>query len=155
MSAASAPTSDYQASISQRHAKRRGLITYCRIAWLDYLCIAVIAGLTLGVYFTPVYYFEHRVVPMWPPVMTSNTSQGFPEVRLPSELSYPWVTEPLPTWGCALVVVFVPLLIITIFQFKTWSLWDFHAGVVGVLKAVVSAYANAFFCASSSVGRIS
>jgi len=57
------------------------------------------------------------------------------------------MSEPLPTWGCALVVVFVPILVIAIFQLKIQSFWDFHAGVVGVLKAVVSAYVCNFSCA--------
>jgi hypothetical protein len=38
------------------------------------------------------------------------------------------------------VVVVVPLLVIGLFQIKTWSLWDLHAGVMGVLKALVSTY---------------
>jgi hypothetical protein len=54
------------------------------------------------------------------------------------------VGEPLPTRGCAVVVVLVPLLVIGMFQIKTWSLCDFHAGVVGLLKAVVSTYVVMF-----------
>jgi len=45
------------------------------------------------------------------------------------------------------IVVFVPILVIAIFQLKIQSFWDFHAGVVGVLKAVVSAYVCNFSCA--------
>lgn len=162
MSAASASTSDRQASISQRHARRTGLVTYCRVAWLDYLCIAIIAALTLGVYFAPMYYFDHRLVPMWPPVMRfnmnktlSNMIETLSEVRLPSDMTYPMVKEPLPTWGCALVVVFVPLLVVAVFQLKTWSLWDFHAGVVGIFKAVVSTYVYTFCSPAFKISRTS
>jgi hypothetical protein len=73
--------------------------------------------------------------------------------HLPREITYPWVTEPLPTFGCALVVVFVPLLVIAIFQLQTRSLWDFHAGILGVLKAVVSAYVRSFSSAFSNQCR--
>jgi hypothetical protein len=85
----------------------------------------------------------------------SNMIETLSEVRLPSDMTYPMVKEPLPTWGCALVVVFVPLLVVAVFQLKTWSLWDFHAGVVGIFKAVVSTYVYTFCSPAFKISRTS
>jgi hypothetical protein len=140
MSFVPAPPDTSQPSTRRRHARRRGWVTYLRVAWLDYLCLAVVAGLTLVLYCTPMYFKDNRVVPLLPSIRPSNIAQPFQEFQLSMDISYPWVKEPLPTHGCALVVIFVPLLVIGAFQIKTWILWDFHAGVMGVLKAVVSTY---------------
>jgi diacylglycerol diphosphate phosphatase/phosphatidate phosphatase len=125
-------------SLSRKHARRRGWVTYFRVTWLEYLGLIVVAGLTLGVYCTPMFSKDHRVVSLVPSINLSNKDQPFQEFQVPMDISHPWVKEPIPTFGCALVVVFVPLLVIGIFQIKTRSLWDLHAGVMGVLKALVS-----------------
>ncbi|KAH9213380.1 phosphatidic acid phosphatase type 2/haloperoxidase [Leptodontidium sp. 2 PMI_412] len=70
--------------------------------------------------------------------MDSNVEDQQPVYGAPPELSYPWIKEPIPTWACGVVVVLVPMLVITLFQLKLRSLWDFHAGLTGTLKATVS-----------------
>jgi hypothetical protein len=110
-------------------------LSYLRIVWLEYLSIAVVAASALWVYSLPVYYLEQRLIPIQRSSALGNASEG--SVLLfhgPVELSYPLVKEPLPTWACGLVVVFVPLLVVTMFQLKLRSLWDFHAGFTGTLK---------------------
>jgi len=124
-----------------QHPRLKGVITYLRVAWVDYLVIVLVAGLGLGIYFTPVYNVNHRVIPIWPSVMNSNITDALQDLRVPTEYSYPWLKEPLPSWACALVVILVPFLVICIFQLKIRSLWDLHAGLLGVLKAIVAAYA--------------
>jgi diacylglycerol diphosphate phosphatase / phosphatidate phosphatase len=134
----------FSPSLHHKHIMRTSCAAYFQVAWLDYLCLCVVAGFTLVLYCTPMYYKDYRVVPMLPSITSSNISQPFEQFQLPLGISYPWLKEPLPTYGCAVVVVMVPLLVIGLFQIKTWSLWDFHASFVGVLKAVVSTYVNTF-----------
>jgi hypothetical protein len=144
MSLITTPSNSYSPSLRHGHAMRRGCAAYIQVVWLEYLCLSVVAAFTLGLYCTPTYYKDYRVVPMLPSITPSGVSQPFGQFQLPLEISYPLVGEPLPTRGCAVVVVLVPLLVIGMFQIKTWSLWDFHAGVAGLLKAVVSTYVIIF-----------
>ena len=140
MSLVPAPSYSCQLSSLRGNAGRINWATYIRIAWLDYVCLSVVAALTLSLYYTPMYYKDRHVVLMIPSIALFSTSRHYESYQLPMDISYPWVKEPLPTYGCALVVVLVPLLVIGIFQMKSWDLWGFHAGVVGLLKAVVFTY---------------
>ncbi|KAI6714441.1 lipid phosphate phosphatase 1 [Diplocarpon mali] len=54
------------------------------------------------------------------------------------EPSYPFVKEPLSTWACGMIVVFVPMLVITLFQLNMRSILDFHDGFTGTLKAAAA-----------------
>jgi len=108
---------------------------------VDYLAICSLALLTLGIWIAPMYYFEDRVVPLWQldsggPL---HNSGGY-DLRPPTELGYPWRREPLPSWSCGFIVICIPLLIVAAFQFRSRHLWDLHAGVAGVLQAVVATY---------------
>ena len=140
--------------LRHKHARRRGWATYLRVTWLEYVCLVVVGGLTLGVYCTPMFRKDHRVVSLMPSINLSNKDQPFQEFQVPMDISHPWVKEPVPTFSCALVVVFVPLLMIGIFQLKTRSLWDLHAGVMGVLKALASTYISIFSLSQNSKGRL-
>ena len=141
-------------SIRRKHARRRVWITYFRVTWLDYLCLVVVASLTLGAYCTPMFSKDHRVVSLVPSINLSNKDQPFQEFQVPMDISHPWVKEPISTFGCALVVVFVPFLVIGIFQIKTRSLWDLHAGVMGVFKALVSTYISICSLSQYFRGRV-
>ncbi|EKD21354.1 phosphatidic acid phosphatase beta [Drepanopeziza brunnea f. sp. 'multigermtubi' MB_m1] len=110
-------------------------LSYLRIVWLEYLSIAVVATSALWAYSLPVYYLELRLIPIQRSSAPRSASEGsVPLFHGLVELSYPLVKEPLPTWACGLVVVLLPLLVITMFQLKLRSLWDFHAGFTGTLK---------------------
>ncbi|KAE9375622.1 hypothetical protein N431DRAFT_403387 [Stipitochalara longipes BDJ] len=143
MSFISAPSNSCQLSPQRGYARRSDWTTYILVVWLDYVCLSVVAALTLGLYCTPMYYKDRHVVPMLPSITLFSTSRRFESYQLPMGISYPWVKEPLPTYGCALAVVIVPLLVMGLFQIRTWSVWDFHTGVMGLLKAVVS---TSFIC---------
>jgi hypothetical protein len=117
-----------------------GWITYLCIVWRDWLCLGLVALLSAGIYFTPIYYFKHRLVSINTPVSSNNTVDTHEDLRFPVDLGYPWSREPLSTLACALVAVFVPASVMLIFQLRLRSLWDMHAGSVGVLKAIVSTY---------------
>jgi len=105
-----------------------------QILWADYTSLLILALLTIGIWVAPMYYVESRVVPLWP----SGSGGSIHDLRPPILLEYPWRPEPLPSWSCGFVVVCVPLLVVAAFQIKTRRLWDFHTGVVGILKAVVT-----------------
>ncbi|KAG4429791.1 hypothetical protein IFR05_014727 [Cadophora sp. M221] len=130
------------ASSGERQLRDRppeeALVSYWRIVWRDYVSIAVVAACSLWVYYLPIYLLDHRIVHLSNLNMQSNVDDQKPYYGAPSELSYPWIKEPIPTWACGVVVVLVPMLVITLFQLKLRSLWDFHAGLTGTLKATVS-----------------
>lgn len=140
MSFVPAPSNSCQTSNRRGQAIIRNCATYFQVVWLEYLYLSVVAAFTLALYCTPMYYKEYRVVLMLPSITPSSTSELFRQYQLPMGISYPRVQEPIPTYGCAVVVVLVPSLVMSIFQIKHWSVWDFHAGVIGVLRAVVSTY---------------
>jgi hypothetical protein len=117
-----------------------GWITYLRIVWKDWLCVGLVALLSAGLYFTPIYYFKHRLVSINTPVSSNDTVDTHHDLRFPVDLGYPWSREPISTLACALVAVFVPASVMALFQLRFRSLWDMHAGTVGVLKAIVSTY---------------
>jgi len=121
-------------------------VSYWRIVWRDYASIAVVAASSLWVYLLPMYLLDHRVVPVSRSNSQHDMEEHGPTYGGPSELSYPWIREPIPTWACGVVVVLVPLLVITLFQLKLRSLWDFHAGLTGTLKATVSSYVQDGLC---------
>ncbi|CAG8982847.1 hypothetical protein HYALB_00006657 [Hymenoscyphus albidus] len=114
-----------------------------RLVWLDYLGIFSFVLFTLGIWKMPIYYFDDRIVPMSPWVSEPSLDYGLASLRPPIELDYPWRPEPIPSWACGVIVVLVPLIIVALFQLKSPGLYDLHAGVSGVLKAVV---ATAFVC---------
>ncbi|KAH7350965.1 phosphatidic acid phosphatase type 2/haloperoxidase [Rhexocercosporidium sp. MPI-PUGE-AT-0058] len=113
-------------------------VPYWRIVWRDYFSIAVFAACSLWVYSLPIYLLDHRIVQVSNLSTESNMGDQLPSFGGPPELSYPWIKEPIPTWACGVVVVVVPMLVITLFQLKLRSIWDFHAGLTGTLKATVS-----------------
>ena len=119
-------------------SKLAGWITYLSIVWRDWLCVGLVALLSAGLYFTPIYYFKHRLVSINTPVSTNDTVDTHHELRFPVDLGYPWSKEPISTLACALVAVFVPASVMALFQLRFRSLWDMHTGTLGVLKAIVS-----------------
>lgn len=131
------------ASNSQRRSsespREEGSLSYWRIVWLDYVSIAVVAASMLWVYYLPMYFLDHRLVPVSQSIAGCNVAKSTPHVRGPLELSFPLIKEPLPSWACGVVVVVLPILVIAMFQLKLRSLWDFHAGLTGTLKATISA----------------
>jgi len=125
--------------IADRPQEEAG-VGYWQIVWIDYASIVIVAAFSLFVYYLPMYQIEQRLVPLSRSISSTNMDDALRSIYSPPELSYPTFQEPLPSWACAMVVVFVPLFVISIFQFKLRSLWDFHAGLTGTLKAVVAAY---------------
>jgi len=106
--------------------------SYVAAVWIDVLCIAIFALITLGIHFTPVYRWEERKVPIWPSNIRNEVFRG------PSELQYPHEDPPLPSWACGMFAIMIPLIVSAIFQIFLKSLSDFHAAFTGLLKALVA-----------------
>ncbi|CAL3972574.1 unnamed protein product [Diplocarpon coronariae] len=103
-------------------------ISYLRIVWFDYVSIAAVAASALWVHPLPMYYLEHRLISIKLSTYGDATQ----------DLAYPFVKEPLSTWACGMIVVFVPMLVITLFQLNMRSILDFHDGFTGTLKAAAA-----------------
>ncbi len=119
---------------------RKGIVTYVNAVAINQASLFVVIGLTVGILFAPMYQFAERKFHVWPTSMNSTMLISTWDVRPPSDYGYPLQKEPLDSWACALIVVLVPWIVIGLFQIKLRSLWDFHAGCVGIAKAVISTF---------------
>lgn len=100
-----------------------------------------VAILISSIYLAPTYHLKYRVMAMWFVGKESEHGRpmGYaPDLRVPVEYGYPQEPMLLPSWICGVVVLVAPLLVITLFQIRVRSLWDFHAGVTGIFKALLS-----------------
>ncbi|KAL3425821.1 pap2 superfamily protein [Phlyctema vagabunda] len=124
--------------VTERPARSR--LQYIKTVWIDIACIAMVAIFILPVLYMPILFPEQRLIPMRPPVVAlgDHNMDDLSEFGLPPALSFPKRPELLPTWACGLIVILGPIGIISLFQIKIRSLWDFHAGTAGILKAVVA-----------------
>ncbi|RDW62705.1 hypothetical protein BP5796_11007 [Coleophoma crateriformis] len=114
-------------------------LSYWKAVWLDFACIGFVAACILPVLYMPIFFSEQRLIPMQPPVLPFRLSPlALSDFGLPPELSLPRKPELLPTWACAFIVILGPIAVISVFQIKLRSMWDFHAGTIGILKAVVA-----------------
>ncbi|TVY82623.1 Lipid phosphate phosphatase [Lachnellula suecica] len=111
---------------------------HLRTILVDYSSILILALVTVGIWTAPVYYADNRLVPLWLSASSGSFHNSKYFLRPPIEMEYPWRQEPLPSWSCGFVVVCVPLMVVVAFQIRTRNLWEFHTGIVGVLKAAVA-----------------
>jgi diacylglycerol diphosphate phosphatase/phosphatidate phosphatase len=125
-----------KSSLDSRKTVTNGLATYFHLVWLDYLSITISALLMAGVYYTPMYSFENRYLQVWPSI---DNNSGLETFHGPLKFSYSALSEPVSSINCALLAIFVPIIVIATFQIRIWSFWDFHAGALGSLKGVISA----------------
>jgi diacylglycerol diphosphate phosphatase/phosphatidate phosphatase len=120
-----------------QHQSCTGGVAYLRLVWLDYISLLVVAGLTTGLYWSPMYYPGHQIISIRESSLRPLLSVAVHNPQGPDGLVYPAVEEPLPSWLCGVAVTVVPLMIIAAFQLKFRSLWDCHAGQLGLLKTAV------------------
>ena len=112
---------------------------YLRFVWIDTVLLALFGFLMLGLHFAPNNLRDPPLMPFWTqvPVAGNITGQNL-DLRAPIEFLYPHRKTPLSDLACAVIVTIVPIVIIAIFQLRVCSIWDFHAGQVGILKAVTT-----------------
>ncbi|KAI9678163.1 MAG: hypothetical protein M1817_006108 [Caeruleum heppii] len=109
----------------------RAFTAYLRLTWPDLVSLLLISLLMGGLYLVPLNRRQFRVLPLYRQV--GGTYWG------PEEISYPYVEEIISSPVAAGVVVGIPVFCVGLFQIKLRSWWDFHAGVTGVLKALIAA----------------
>lgn len=114
-----------------------GRRAYLRLVWPDYISLFWVAGLTVALYYSPMYYLGNNMISIWPSLLTGTISHPALDSDIPHGLPYPGVETPLSSWMCGVVVNAVPLVIVAVFQLKFRSLWDLHAGLMGVLKTTL------------------
>ncbi len=113
---------------------RSGCFTCLQWVWLDLLSLLSLSALLCGVYYIPIAHStevnNRRLVPMW--LEDSN-------LRGPIELSFPNFEPRITSWTCGLLALGIPTLVVTAFQIRLRSFWDFQRGTLGNLKALVLA----------------
>ncbi|KAF4627238.1 hypothetical protein G7Y89_g10916 [Cudoniella acicularis] len=124
-------------------ARSTNLLAHLYFAGLDLLGILVFISVTVGIWMGPTYYSDSRSVPMWPTVLSNCSNGTWQKLQPPQALDFPLRPEPIPSFACGVIVVFAPLLVVAILQFGNGSFWEFYAGAIGNLKAVV---ATTFIC---------
>jgi membrane-associated phospholipid phosphatase len=111
----------------QNNPERMTPRIYIRTFWMDYLLMAILGGLGLGVYYLrpapnrlfPVYFSDGQVV--------------YPE------LSYPFQTDIIPIWLAALLAFIIPFIFIMLMQIRVRSFNDANTGIMGLLFSLISA----------------
>ena len=110
-------------------------LQYLRYGWEDLLWIAIIALLTATINrFMPTYRLDQRTI-----LLRRTIGGSF----LPSD-AYLYTQQSHPRWMHtdlnAVIITIVPILVFGALQIKLKSVWDFHAAVTGVMKAIFAAY---------------
>jgi hypothetical protein len=122
-----------------RKAAKDRVVEYLRYTWIDSLILAIFGIIILCLYWAPNNLRSAPLIPIWPAVPVNGSTAGkFLDLRAPTEFQYPWQKSPLNDIVCAVIITVVPIIVIAFFQLKVRSCWDFHAGQLGVLKAVTT-----------------
>ncbi len=100
---------------------------YVRTFWMDYLLMAVLGGVGLGVY--SLRPAADRVFPVY-------FRNG--EVVNP-EFSYPFRKDIIPIWLAALLAFIVPFIFIMLMQIRVRSFNDVNTATMGLLFSLISA----------------
>jgi len=115
---------------NNRISPRQEIMTpriYIRTFWMDYLLMAVLGGLGLGIYFLqpapnrvfPVYFRDGEVVN--------------------PEFSYPFRKDIIPIWLAALLSFIVPFIFIMLMQIRVRSFNDVNTATMGLMFSLISA----------------
>ncbi|UJR21401.1 hypothetical protein I4U23_024491 [Adineta vaga] len=102
-------------------------LVYLRTFWMDYLLMAVLGGLGLGIYF--LRPAPDRVFPVY----FSNGEIVYPE------FTYPFRKDIIPIWLAALLAFIVPFIFIMLMQIRVRSFNDVNTAIMGLLFSLISA----------------
>lgn len=108
-----------------------GCCGYLRMVWIDILAMVIAALAMGGLYLIPLNRREDRIFPVW----------RAPDGALygPQYISYPYVPQIIGSTVAAVICLTVPIFVVTVFEYRVRSLWDYHAAVFGILKALIAA----------------
>jgi hypothetical protein len=124
---------------AEKKATRARIKALLRYTWIDNLVLFIFGIIILCLYWAPNNLRNPPVIPIWPAIPVDGTTKGkFLNLRAPTEFQYPWQKSPLNDIVCAVIITAVPIIVIALFQLRIRSCWDFHAGQLGVLKAVTT-----------------
>ena len=98
---------------------------YIRTFWMDYLTMAVLGGITLGIH--SLHPAANRVFPVY-------FRDG--EIVNP-ELSYPLQKNIVPTWLSALLGFLIPGIFILLMQIRVRSFNDANTALMGLIYAIL------------------
>ncbi|UJR28030.1 hypothetical protein I4U23_009289 [Adineta vaga] len=117
------PRNDSPTSQTESMTFRIYLYTF----WMDYLLMAIMGGLGLGIYFLrPI---PNRVFPVY----FSNGQIVNPD------LSYPYQKDIIPIWLAALLAFIIPFIFIMLMQIRLRSFNDANTAIMGLLFSLISA----------------
>ena len=122
-----------------KRAPRARIILFLRYTWIDTLILCISGIVVLCLYWAPNNLRNPLVIPIWPRSPVNGSPGGMSlDLGTPTEFQYPWQKSPLNDIVCAVIITIVPIVVIGLFQLKIHSCWDFHAGQMGILKAVTT-----------------
>jgi len=100
---------------------------YIRTFWMDYLAMALLGALGLGI-----YYLRPAATRVFPVYFRNG------EIVNP-EFTYPFRADIIPIWLAAFLAFIVPFIFIMLMQIRVRSLNDVNTAVMGLLFSLISA----------------
>ncbi|CAF0782920.1 unnamed protein product [Adineta steineri] len=100
---------------------------YFHTFWMDYLLMAIMGALGLGIYYLPPA--PNRVFPVY----FANGQIVNPE------FSYPYQKDIIPIWLAALLAFIIPFIFIMLMQIRLRSFNDTNTAIMGLLFSLISA----------------
>ncbi|KAM4064373.1 PAP2 superfamily protein [Hirsutella rhossiliensis] len=104
------------------------VVRWVALNWLDCLCMLVLAGVTFGVYHSPVPVT--RTFPI--------TFNGSGDIIFP-EWAYPYRGWIVPSWASGVASIGGPIIVYVAAQVRIKSIWDASCAIMGSIWAVLLA----------------
>lgn len=106
---------------------------YLRFVWVDALVIHLFGILVIVFKFVPNSIDDRPQMPF----RTHATGENL-DLRFPTDFLYPYQDPPLSEFQCSIIFAVVPIAVIGLFQLRTRSIWDYHAGQIGTFRALTT-----------------
>lgn len=118
---------DEQTNVTRNRSESMNIRLYFKTFWMDYLLMAMMGALGLGIYYLrpapnrlfPVYFANGEIIQ--------------------PEMSYPFRKDIIPIWLAAFLAFIVPLIFIMLMQIRLRSFNDANTAIMGLLFSLISA----------------